>query len=150
MFGSENEKRIPVTLTLADGQLLIGSLASGPAASLATELNREGLFLAVRDTVGKNLFLAKAAITRVVEGDGTKDIRMPTTPDGRNPFKVLRLPDNATPEMIRQAYIALARQYHPDHYGEATAPEVREYVTAMFQQITAAHQALKTLVSDAA
>jgi DnaJ domain len=152
MFGSDSgEKRIPVTIQLVDGNTIVGSLPSGPAGSLAFELNREGTFLNFRDTTGSVKFIAKSGISTVQEGDVLKEGRLPSTPDGRDPYKVLRLPKNATSDMVRQAYLTLARHYHPDHFaGENMPAEIRDYATAMFQQITAAHQALKTTLSDAA
>ncbi|MCU0831793.1 MAG: J domain-containing protein [Rhizobiaceae bacterium] len=152
MFASDaGEKRIPVTITLTDGTIVSGSLPAGPAASLAIELNRDGPFLNFKDSTGAVKFIAKASITQVQEGDVLKEGRLPTTSDGRDPYKVLRLPKNATSDMVRQSYLTLARHYHPDHFGgEHMPPEIREYATAMFQQITAAYQALKTTLSDAA
>jgi DnaJ-domain-containing protein 1 len=152
MFASDaGEKRLPVTITLADGSIIAGSLPSGPAASLAIELNREGSFLNFKDNSGTVKFIAKAGIAVVQEGDTLKEGRLPTTPDGRDPYKVLRLPKGATSEMVRQSYLTLARHYHPDHFAVETMPEeIRDYATAMFQQITAAYHALKTNLSDAA
>jgi DnaJ-domain-containing protein 1 len=152
MFGSDSgERRIPVTITMLDGSLAVGSVPSGPAASLATELNREGQFLNFKDSSGQVKFLAKASIAMVQEGEISKDTRLPSTPDGRDPYKILRLPKTATSEMIRQAYLMQARHYHPDSFaGEHMPQEIRDYATGMFQQITAAYQVLKTTLSDAA
>jgi DnaJ-domain-containing protein 1 len=152
MFGSDSgEKRIPVTVTMMDGTLAVGSVPSGPAASLATELNREGLFLNFKDATGQVKFLAKSSIAMVQEGEMSKEARLPSTPDGRDPYKILKLPKTATSEMIRQAYLVQARHYHPDNFaGEHMPAEIRDYATGMFQQITAAYQALKSTLSDAA
>jgi hypothetical protein len=151
MFGGESEKRIPVTVTMTDGRVLQGSVPCGPAGSLAIEINREGLFQAFKTSGGQVMFLAKANIAQVEEGDTVKEARIPTTPDGRDPYKVLRIAKGASSDTVRQAYLALARQYHPDHYvGEHYPDEIRDYATLMFQQITAAHQALKATLSEAA
>lgn len=152
MFGgSENEKRLPVTITLASGEILCGSVPSGPAASLTTELNREGPFLSFKDTTGQQRFIAKAQIAQVVEGNEEKKAVMPELAHGKSPYKVLRVAENASPEVIRQAYMALAKVYHPDNYpSESTAPELAEYVAAMFQQITVAYTSLKATTAKAA
>jgi DnaJ-domain-containing protein 1 len=152
MFGSDSgEKRIPVTITMLDGKVVSGSVPSGPAASLATELNREGLFLNFKDTSGQVKFLAKSGIAQVQEGEASKEARLPSTPDGRDPYKILKLQKNATSDMVRQAYLAQARLYHPDNFaGDHMPPEIRDYATHMFQQITTAHQALKAILADAA
>ena len=151
MFGSEGEKRIAVTITLANGDTLRGSVPSGASASLSFELNREGLFLNVKDTTGKILFIAKSNIVQVVEGNVEKSVVMPELVVGKSPYKVLRINEGASPEVIRQAYVTLAKMYHPDHYpAETTAPELSEYIAAMFQQITVAYTALKAVSAKAA
>ena len=151
MFGSEAEKRIPVTLTLANGSVMRGSVPSSASGSLAFELNREGVFLNFKDLGGKIIFIAKTSIAQVVEGNDEKQAVMPELALGKNPYKVLRVAEGASPEIIRQAYMALAKMYHPDNYPEgSTAPELAEYVSAMFQQITAAYTALKATAAKAA
>ena len=152
MFGSEADKRIPVTITLANGDVLRGSVPSGASASLAFELNREGLFLNVKDMTGQFLFVAKANIHQVVEGNEVqKPAVLPELVQGKSPYKVLRVEEGASPEVIRQAYMALAKMYHPDNYPkDSTPPELAEYVTSMFQQITTAYNALKAVTAKAA
>jgi DnaJ-domain-containing protein 1 len=151
MFGSEADKRIPVTITLASGEILRGSVPSSASASLAFELNREGLFLNVKDTTGKIVFIAKANIHQVVEGNEEKQAVLPELARGQSPHKVLRVSEDASPEVIRQAYMALAKIYHPDNYPtDSTAPELADYVAAMFQQITVAYTALKAVAAKAA
>lgn len=151
MFGSEAEKRIPVTITLASGEILRGSVPSGASASLAFELNREGLFLNVKNTSGQFLFIAKANIHQVVEGNEEKTSALPELVQGKSPYKVLRIDENASPEVIRQAYMAMAKIYHPDNYpSDTTGPEVAAYVSGIFQQITAAYTTLKAVTAKAA
>jgi hypothetical protein len=151
MFGGESEKRIPVTITMADGTMLTGGVPCGPAASLALELNREGMFLNLKDKSGQVMFIAKTSIARVQEGDKVAEARIPGVQAGQNAYKLLKLPESATSDMVRAAYMALARQYHPDLYaGEHIPAEVRDYATAMFQQITIAYNELKGRLSAAA
>ena len=146
MFGSEAEKRIPVTITLASGEILRGSVPSGASASLAFELNREGIFLNFKSGTGQIVFIAKSTISQVIEGNEEKTAVMPELVQGKTPYRVLRIEETASPEAIRQAYMTLAKKYHPDHYStETTAPEVADYVAGMFQEITAAYTALKVL-----
>ena len=49
----------------------------------------------------------------------------------------------ATHDKIRQAYIELAKIYHPDRYATVTLPvEVTDYLSAMARRINAAYAAL--------
>ena len=51
---------------------------------------------------------------------------------------------DASPEAIRQAFLTLARQYHPDHFSGETVPaEIKAYAESMFQQINEAYQTLR-------
>ncbi len=151
MFGNEADKRIPVTITLANGETLRGSVASGASARLEFELNREGVFLNFKDGAGQILFIAKSTIVQVIEGSEEKKAVMPEIVAGKSAYKVLRVAEDASQDAIRQSYVALAKLYHPDHYpAETTAPEVAEYIAAMFQQITIAYSALKAVTAKAA
>ncbi|NJR13798.1 MAG: hypothetical protein HC779_05955 [Phyllobacteriaceae bacterium] len=113
MFGGESEKRIPVTITMADGTILTGGVPCGPAASLALELNREGMFLNLKDKTGQVMFIAKSSIARVQEGDALKEARMPGVQAGQSAYKLLKLPESATSDMARQAYMAMAPAIPP-------------------------------------
>jgi DnaJ-class molecular chaperone len=50
----------------------------------------------------------------------------------------------ATREEAREAYVRMAKIYHPDLYMAVELPrEVRDYLAAMVRRINAAHQALE-------
>jgi DnaJ-class molecular chaperone len=51
-----------------------------------------------------------------------------------NPYSVLGLNSNATPEQVRSAYRRLAMQYHPD-----VNPTRRDYATVRMAEINAAY-----------
>jgi DnaJ domain len=151
MFGSEADKRLPVTITLLNGDILRGSVPSGASASLAFELNRDGIFLNFKDPTGKIIFIAKATIAQVFEGNEEKKAEMPELVQGKTPHQILRVDENASPEAIRHAFMTLAKIYHPDNYpAGTTAPELAAYVSAMFQQINSAYTTLKAVAAKAA
>ena len=63
---------------------------------------------------------------------------------------MLGVTPGATREEIRQAYLALAKVYHPDRYATAELPtEVIEYLFAMARRINAAHAALRRRAEEA-
>ena len=41
-----------------------------------------------------------------------------------NPYKVLGVSENATPEQIRSAYLTLVKKYHPDKYADGPLKEM--------------------------
>ncbi|HBE89507.1 MAG TPA: hypothetical protein DDW67_10255 [Elusimicrobia bacterium] len=72
-------------------------------------------------------------------GEGEKGGEKPVGED--DPYKVLGVPENASTDEIRQAYLRLANKYHPDkveHLGE----EFRELAHRRFKEIQAAYEAL--------
>jgi hypothetical protein len=154
MFGADDkDKRLPLTVTLTNGQVIKGSVTCGPAASLTTELNREGPFLTVKEQSGQQIYLAKSSILNVVEGDQKEErpAFLPDMPHGQSPHKTLHISEDASAEVARQSYLALAKMYHPDSYSEdTTAPEIREYASRMFQRINAAYAMIKDDLKAAA
>ncbi|MBI9085668.1 MAG: DnaJ domain-containing protein [Desulfobacterales bacterium] len=63
-------------------------------------------------------------------------------PPEANPYRVLGIGLDATPEQIRQAYRTLAAQYHPDkvaHLGE----EFRTLAEKRFKEIQEAYEKIK-------
>ncbi|GGH25215.1 hypothetical protein GCM10007036_32190 [Alsobacter metallidurans] len=76
MFAKDN-KRLPVTLTLADGRTLVGAITAGLSASIASALNREGLFLEFIAENGELLFIGKNSIMMVREGAIGRSLDVP-------------------------------------------------------------------------
>jgi curved DNA-binding protein CbpA len=61
-----------------------------------------------------------------------------------DPHGVLGLKPGATHEEAREAYVRLAKTYHPDRYAAIELPrEVRDYLAVMARRVNAAHQALE-------
>ncbi|MEA5060054.1 MAG: molecular chaperone DnaJ [Clostridia bacterium] len=56
-----------------------------------------------------------------------------------NPYKVLGVSENATPEEIRAAYLQLVKKYHPDRY---TDPALREVANEKLMEINEAYELL--------
>lgn len=69
--------------------------------------------------------------------------REDTTSVPKDPYSVLGIPRGAGPREIKEAYLRLANQYHPDkvtHLGE----EFRELAEIRFKEIQAAYQELRS------
>jgi hypothetical protein len=67
-------------------------------------------------------------------------IPVDTTFDGKDPYRILGVPVEADPAVIRKAYLDLARKNHPNLF--ATDPEKYLSSTARMQDINAAYELL--------
>ncbi len=76
---------------------------------------------------------------KVGPGEGETDDAEPL--GERDPYKVLGVPENASTDEIRGAYLKLANKYHPDkvdHLGE----EFKALAHRRFKEIRAAYEGL--------
>lgn len=59
----------------------------------------------------------------------------------KDPYKVLNVPRNATPEQIKKAYRMMSRKYHPDaHVGKDDAKEAEE----KFKEVQEAYERIQS------
>ena len=91
-------------------------------------------------------FIAKTAIRSVRSANVPKadqidmEGRAPGTP-AFDPYAVLKVPREASPDEIRQAYHRMAKLYHPDRIASFELPdEVMDYVRAMLVRINLAFE----------
>lgn len=56
-------------------------------------------------------------------------------------FQILKIPQNASNEVLKSAYFRESRNYHPDKYYNES-PDVMSKVTAIFKRITEAYKIL--------
>lgn len=63
---------------------------------------------------------------------------------GRNYFQILEVPLGATDEKVREAYLHLAKEAHPDMLGPRDPADLKRLHEETFQVIQAAYEALKT------
>lgn len=139
---------MPVEAAFADGTVVRGKLLVPGNKSIGDILNGAGAFLEFEPYGGERSFIAKAQLASI------KMLGVPKLPnlnarlrdlDGFDPFAVLGLTSGAPRESVRQAYVAVAKMYHPDRYATAELPsEVIEYLFAMARRINAAYAALNT------
>ncbi len=146
--GKEDRKAIPVVITLSVGVELQGNLFGGMTGRLADMVNKPEPFLEFAKSSGEVMLLAKSTIASIAP---IKPIRVDQLSKRMqedalpNPHTVLGIKPGATLVEVQNAYHSLARRYHPDHFsGREIPPEVLQYVSAMFQRITAAYNDLKT------
>jgi DNA-binding response OmpR family regulator/DnaJ-domain-containing protein 1 len=58
-------------------------------------------------------------------------------------FQTLGVPPTASLEELKQAYLALAKEYHPDRHFRSASAEVRNLANELYQLITTAYETLK-------
>jgi hypothetical protein len=142
------EGPLNVAVVLSDGQELYGKLVAPPGRSLIDVLNSGSNFVEFEPTSGGRMMIAKSALQVI------KPANLPPRPDlwagptegsDFDPYAVLGIKPDATREEVHDAYIRLAKTYHPDRYAAADLPrEVREYLAIMARRVNAAHDACQS------
>jgi DnaJ-domain-containing protein 1 len=140
--------RIPVRIEMQDGSKQDVSLISPRALLKMHELmNREEPFVDVESPEGERFIIAKTAIRSVRPRDipVLKDLG-PLTEDknGFDPLRILKVQKTDSQETIRNAYLALVREYHPDRFASLELPkEINDYLTTMLRRINVAYDMLQ-------
>jgi hypothetical protein len=142
-----SEGPISVEITLHDGRELRGRLTLPPGRTLTEVLNGSATFVDFEPFGSERTYLAKSALHAI------RPLELPSAPslgggrrssDAVDPFAVLGVPADAGKDEVRQAYLRLAKVYHPDRYSMAELPkEVREYLSGMAQRVNAAYDAVE-------
>ena len=144
--GDRAEGPVAVEITLEDGQRLQGKLIVPPGRKLSEVLNGSTAFLEFEPLDGERMFVAKTALQCVKPLDVPPAPKLATAngdTGGFDPSAILGVAHDASREQVREAYLNLAKMYHPDRYATAEVPpEVREYLGAMARRINAAYDAL--------
>jgi hypothetical protein len=138
---------VDVEIGLGDGHTLSGKLIIPPGRTLTDVLNSAATFVEFEPQDGGRMYLAKAALQSVTPSQipAAPDLWAgPTEGSGFDPFKVLGIDADTTREHAREAYLRLAKTYHPDKYAAADLPrEVRDYLAVMVRRINAANDAVQ-------
>jgi hypothetical protein len=138
---------VPVEVATADGEHIKGRVILSSSKSFVEVLNGPSMFIEFEPYGGERVLIAKASLKsiRIVPVPSASGLaaRMRDA-DGFEPYAVLGLAKGAPWEDVRQAYLRMAKTYHPDCYANAALPdEVRDYLAAMVRRINAAYAALE-------
>ena len=137
---------VPVELALADGSLLTGRLAVPVGRTTVDVINGQGSFIDFEPYDGERRFVAKGQINEIqLTGvPGAPELKPRVRGhDEFDPHGILGVAPTAGWDEVRQAYVQLAKTYHPDRYSSALLPgEVKDYLETMARRINAAYAAL--------
>jgi DnaJ-domain-containing protein 1 len=140
-----NSRRTAVILTLTDGTIVNAALRLPLSNRLNDALNNTDQFLDLLDSEGRQLFFSKRAVRKVEPFDVPKATlnmsRNGADEAAFDPYQVLRVAKDADAAKIRQAYLDLARKYHPDRFAAHDLPkEMLDYAAAMLVRINLAYE----------
>jgi len=141
-------KPVAVEIRLADGSVVKGKLWAAAHKSLADTLNAASQFLEFTPYgVERPQYLSRAHILTLTAID------IPRTPplyerrgtsDADDPHHILGIEPGSAWGSVREAYITLAKAYHPDRFAGVTLPnEVSEYLGIRARRINAAYAVLE-------
>ena len=153
MFNKENDYQrhnrapVSVSITLAAGQTLRGTLFVPKTKSLMEELNRGEPFLEFESYDGTRMFIARTNIGSVKEFNIPRVDQLENKVgllDQFDAHAVLGVAADADKVAIRQAYLNLAKTYHPDRFARMELPrEVFEYLSAVATRVNLAYSELR-------
>jgi hypothetical protein len=151
-YARMNRVTVQVTITMATGTQMRGNMFHSKSRTLQEELNKGDPFLEFEPMEGQRMYLARTAIAAVKEFNIPRNdqlTRRSAVLDQFDPYEVLGLKKGADAAQIRNAYVALAKTYHPDRFSRTDLPqEVAEYLSAIATRINLAYSELRMTVSS--
>ena len=158
MFAREGGYRdlvsCPVHLKLSDGTLVKGHIERPRSKSLGDVMNDKDRFIEVERFDGTRELINKQSVQSCASKDVPTGEHLKLAvlkADLYNPLAVLGLDASADKAMIRDAYMKLAKQYHPDRFHSADLPgEVIDYIETMARRINLAYEEALEMVEPAA
>lgn len=158
MFNKENDYQrlnrapVSVSISLTNGETLRGTLFVLKTKSLMEELNRGEPFLEFESYDGTRMFIARTNIGAVKEFDIPKVDQLEKRIGLLHQFDahaVLGIKPDADRTAVRQAYLTLAKTYHPDRFVRLDLPrEVLEYLSAVATRVNLAYSELRGAGAD--
>ena len=158
MFNKENDYQrlnrapVSVSVTLAGGQTLRGTLFVPKTKSLMEELNRGEPFVEFESYDGTRMFIARTNIASVKEFSIPRVDQLDKKVDMLDQFdahQVLGVATTADKAAIRHAYLNLAKTYHPDRFAQMDLPkEVFEYLSAVATRVNLAYSELRSHAAE--
>jgi DnaJ-domain-containing protein 1 len=147
----QNSDVVTVDLVLTDSTIMKGKMLQPRDKTMRDMLNDPANnFLEFECFQLGHMVLAKSQIRTMRKNEMPKVDQLETREralENSDPFAILGVPKTATRDTIRQAYLNLARRYHPDRFSGTELPgEVSEYLNSMARRINLAYAELSMLL----
>ena len=147
-------KPAAVEIRLADGSVVKGKLWAAANKSLAETLNAASHFLEFTPYGAERpQYLSRAHILTLTAIDipRTAPLYERRAPgDADDPHDILGIEPGSAWSCVRDAYITLAKAYHPDRFAGVALPnEVSEYLGVRARRINAAYAVLEDSMRQA-
>lgn len=150
-YAKLNRISVQVSITLSTGVQMRGNIFHSKQKTLQEELNKGETFIEFEQLDGQKMFLARSVIAAVKEYNVPRVDQMTRRAaalDQFEPYEVLGLKRGADAGQIRNAYVALAKVYHPDRFIRTELPpEVAEYLGSVATRINLAYSELRMTVA---
>lgn len=146
---------LPVEIGFADGALQKGRLWIVSGRSLGETLAGSSGFLEFTPFGEERArYISKAHIQSLAEIDIPKPVQLYDRrkgPECDDPYYILGVSAGVPWHAIREAYLRLAKTYHPDRVAGANLPdEVMDYMDRQLRRINAAYAVLESTFRTAA
>lgn len=151
-------KAVRVSIVVAGKSAVEGHLMLLQDETIAKVLNGPDHFLLFETDFGERRFVAKSAIESLSEVEELKggkqkqaDSRLAGRFASNDPHILLGVPEDATPEMVRDAYHLLARDFHSDRLASlGLHRELTAYADEVLKRINMAYSGLQRAARAAA
>ncbi len=133
--GRIHKRKVQVKVELDDGTTMLASLFLLQQQRVSDLLNDNRRFLPLETSEGIITNLRKTAIYRVtpIEQDVQQDL-------DNDPFKILKVPNTIGNDALREAYVKLCHDYHPDRVqASGLAAEFIELANSRMAKINDAY-----------
>jgi DnaJ-domain-containing protein 1 len=147
----QNSDVVTVDLVLIDSTIMKGRILQPRDKTLRDLMNdANNQYLEFECFQLGHLVLAKSQVRTIRKNEMPRADQLETREraiEQSDPFVILGVQKSSSRETIRQAYINLARRYHPDRFAGSDLPgEVAEYLNAMARRINLAYAELSALL----
>ena len=139
--GRIHKRKVQVKVELDDGTTMLASLFLLQQQRVSDLLNDNRRFLPLETSEGIITNLRKTAIYRVtpIEQDVQQDL-------DNDPFKILKVPNTIGNDALREAYVKLCHDYHPDRVqASGLAAEFIELANSRMAKINDAYSRIARL-----